>query len=161
VEQFDPSFGSNMHLFRDEFRALAGACGVAIDFATSQGASAPLEEINQKISAFAPDGILFVGAVPGDKRESLDDPTLTIFGINAVLTDGVAQTRLWAATIKQPTFPEHGGEDAATDIILRFTETGIFSHCPPIDSPRFRFYSKKRITHFCSKGRGDAVMTCN
>lgn len=154
IEQFDTRFGDNLALFESRFRALADSCGIAIDFAMSEA----VEDLNRRVSAFGPDGILFVNAKPDLSHGSATASNATIYGINTTLTDGQAQNRQWAAKLKQPVFVQRGGDDLATDVVLRFSEMGVLPHCPAIEQPRPYWLANQDVMVFhCHKVFGPGV----
>ena len=165
IEQFDTSFARLRDAFRDRFRTLVQSCGVAVDFAESVPAAEPIDDLNRQVAAFAPDGILFINAKPGNVAESVYEPTLTVYEINAFLTDGQAKNRQWAAKIQQADVLEIGGPGIASGLVLRFSETGAFPHCPAIDPPRMPRRNRSTTASHCYRtfGHGASWMEtqCN
>jgi hypothetical protein len=138
------NYGSNDSRFRDQFLALAERCQVKAEFYAAPRRGGALElndrvpdlsEAKARIAKFAPDGILTLGATKQTwfSRPGSEVPDAGSFYFNAVLTKGDDGPPEWSATLWHYASSVGGGEQLADGVVGRFSELGIFPHCPDLN----------------------------
>jgi len=145
AEALSPNFGTNQGLFEARLRQLAQSCQIALDFFSLTPASGalaldpvpgtPRNDLNQRVQAFQPDGILEFRITGWSGSGALGDPNVQMtsgaFKFSLRLLDGKKRTEQWRTAGSLRAQYDTGGELLAQEIVRTFAHDGAFPHCPP------------------------------
>lgn len=147
VTNFSANFGTNGAAFRDSFLALSQSCGVVVDYFALPAVSDQLTldpdptlgaaraELQRKLSAFKPDGILEVDSAGWRGAGGLSpNPSAPIdygtFDIKLRLLDGMKRTEQWRASGSLIVKAGAGGDLLAPEVLHLLATAGALPHCP-------------------------------